>query len=69
MRYLVIFEKGSDGTWGAYVPDLPGCTAVGTTKTEAKALIGESIRLWIETAQERGWEVPAPSSSSLKLAV
>lgn len=69
MKYLVILEKGTDGEWGAYVPDLPSCTAVGSTKSEAKTLIWESIRLWIEAAQERGWEVPAPSSSSLKLAL
>ena len=28
MRYAVIFEK-SDSSIGAYVPDLPGCVAVG----------------------------------------
>ena len=28
MRYVVILEA-SDGGFGAYVPDLPGCVAVG----------------------------------------
>jgi hypothetical protein len=30
MRYSVVYEQG-DTSWGAYVPDLPGCVAVGAT--------------------------------------
>ena len=69
MTYLVVFEKAADGEWGAYVPDLPGCTAVARSKAAAKSLIQESVRLWIETAMERGWPVPAPASSAQKIAV
>ncbi len=42
MRYVVILEKG-DTSYGAYVPDLPGCIAVGETKAEALKLIHEAI--------------------------
>jgi predicted RNase H-like HicB family nuclease len=38
MRYAVIIEKGED-SYGAYVPDLPGCVAVGDTPEEVKTLI------------------------------
>jgi predicted RNase H-like HicB family nuclease len=31
MRYAVIVEEG-DGSYGAHVPDLPGCVAVAVTK-------------------------------------
>ena len=41
-KYAVIFEKGPQ-TWGAYVPDLPGCVAVGATRDEAEELIREAI--------------------------
>ena len=34
MKYTVIIEKG-DSSYGAFVPDLPGCIAVGETKKEA----------------------------------
>jgi predicted RNase H-like HicB family nuclease len=34
MHYTVIVEKGQT-SFGAYVPDLPGCVAVGETKEEA----------------------------------
>jgi predicted RNase H-like HicB family nuclease len=31
MRYAVIVEEG-ESSFGAYVPDLPGCAAAGETK-------------------------------------
>ena len=42
MRYLVVVEKG-DTSFGAYVPDLPGCVAVGETRDEVLVLIHEAI--------------------------
>ncbi len=36
MRYLVVVEKGEQ-SYGAYVPDLPGCIAAGDTKEEVLA--------------------------------
>ena len=38
MRYLVIIEKG-DSSWGAHVPDLPGCVAVAKTREEVIELV------------------------------
>ena len=37
MKYAVIFEKG-DTSYGASVPDLPGCVAVGDSLEEVKRL-------------------------------
>jgi predicted RNase H-like HicB family nuclease len=42
MEYVVVFERGESG-YGAYVPDLPGCVAVGETKEEATELIRAAI--------------------------
>lgn len=33
MRYRVVIEKG-ETSWGAYVPDLPGCVAVANSEDE-----------------------------------
>ena len=41
-QYTVILEKRAS-SYGAYVPDLLGCVAVGETKEEAIALIQEAI--------------------------
>jgi predicted RNase H-like HicB family nuclease len=63
MRYLVVVEKGAT-SYGAYVPDLPGCVAAGETKDEVLSLIREAIELHLEGLKEEGQPIPAPSSSS-----
>ena len=63
MRYLVVVEQGPT-SFGAYVPDLPGCVAAGETREEALALIREAIEFHIEGLREDGQPVPAPSSTS-----
>lgn len=63
MRYLVVVEQGPT-SFGAYVPDLPGCVAAGETREEALDLIGEAIKFHIEGLRENGQPVPPPSSTS-----
>ena len=63
MRYVVIVEKG-ENSFGAYVPDLPGCIAAAETKEEVVELIQEAIEFHIEGLREDGLPVPEPSSSS-----
>jgi predicted RNase H-like HicB family nuclease len=61
MSYTAIFEKGPT-SWGAYVPDLPGCIAAGETLEETKQLIREAIAFHIEGLREAGQPVPEPTS-------
>ncbi len=61
MRYAVIIEKG-ETSYGAYVPDLPGCVAAAETKEEIEKLIREAIGFHIEGLREEGLPVPEPSS-------
>ena len=63
MRYLVIVEKGPT-SYGAHVPDLPGCIAVGETKEEVLSLIREAIEFHIEGLKQDGQPIPPPSSTS-----
>lgn len=63
MRYVIIIEKGSE-SYGAYVPDLPGCVAVGETPEEARELIEEAIILHLESLREAGVALPEPVSQS-----
>lgn len=63
MEYLVVVEKG-ESSYGAYVPDLPGCVAVGETRREVMKLIREGIKLHIEALREAGEAVPPPTSRS-----
>ncbi|WP_349364453.1 MAG: type II toxin-antitoxin system HicB family antitoxin [Roseitalea porphyridii] len=47
-------------TFSAYVPDLPGCVATGTTAAEAKTEIAAAIRFHIEGLTKDGLPVPVP---------
>jgi predicted RNase H-like HicB family nuclease len=61
MRYAVVIEKG-ETSYGAYVPDLPGCIAVGESLEETKQLIQEAIAFHLEGLQEDGSPIPEPVS-------
>lgn len=62
MKYAVVVEKG-ETSFGAYVPDLPGCIAAGETKEEVLRLIHEAIEFHVEGLREEGQPIPEPSSS------
>ena len=61
MRYAVIFEK-SEASFGAYVPDLPGCMAVGQSLADAKTLISQAMKQHLEDLKGAGQPAPEPSS-------
>lgn len=63
MRYMVVIEKGPS-SFGAYVPDLPGCIAAAETKEEVLELIQEAIEFHLEGIKEDGAAVPQPHSYS-----
>lgn len=63
MCYLVIVERGLT-SYGGYVPDLPGCVAVGDTKEDVLALIHEAIEFHVEGLKQDGLPVPPPASVS-----
>jgi len=64
----VILERGKT-SYGAYVPDLPGCVAVGETKDDALRLIREAIDRHISQMKKDGLSVPEPSSSTESVKV
>jgi predicted RNase H-like HicB family nuclease len=61
MRYAIVIEK-SPKSYGAYVPDLPGCVAAGKSAAEVKKLIAEAIPIHLEGLREDGLPVPEPAS-------
>jgi predicted RNase H-like HicB family nuclease len=63
MKYLVVVEKGPK-SYGAYVPDLPGCVAVAKTRPEVRRLIREAIDLHLEDMREQGQRLPRPSAGA-----
>lgn len=61
MRYTVIYEKGPT-SYGAYIPDLPGCVAAAETLAEVKRLIREAVALHLEGLRADGDPIPPPTS-------
>jgi predicted RNase H-like HicB family nuclease len=68
MKYLVIVEKGPS-SYGASVPDLPGCIAVGETEKEVIELIQEAIQFHLEDLQSEGQPIPPSVSQSTFIEV
>ena len=64
VKYTVVIENGPT-SYGAYVPDLPGCVAVADTKEEVRNLIREAIQLYTEVLEEEGLPLPVPQSYEL----
>lgn len=68
MQYLVVIERGPT-SYGAYVPDLPGCVAVGQSREEVESLIHEAIEFHIGGMREDGQPIPEPSSTSQLITI
>ncbi len=62
MKYAVVIEQGPD-SFGAYVPDLPGCIAVAGSRAEAVQLIQEAIEIHLQGLQQNGDPIPSPTST------
>jgi len=61
MRYAVVIEKiGTE--YGVFVPDLPGCVAIGESVEETERLIREAIEFHLGGMKEDGVEIPLPTS-------
>ena len=62
MKYIVVIERADDGSYSAYVPDLPGCVSCGDTEDEARRMIEEAVVLHIESLRQHGETVPPPTA-------
>lgn len=61
MDYVVVIEKANDGSYSAYVPDLPGCVSCGDTLDEVRGLIAEAVKLHVGSLRDHGEPVPPPA--------
>jgi predicted RNase H-like HicB family nuclease len=64
MEYVVVIEKADDGSYSAYVPDLPGCVSCGDTREEVKHTIQEAVDLHLESLRSHGEPVPPPTATT-----
>ena len=67
--YLVIYEQGKDGGWGAYAPDLPGLGVAAESCEEVASLIREGIKIYLEELTQDGLPIPEPTTTAERIAV
>lgn len=63
-EYVVIFERAEDGGWGAYLPDLPGVVALGTTREEVSLRIEEAVEAYTQEMAALGERLPNPVAAT-----
>ena len=61
MKYAIVIERSEVG-YGAYVPDFPGCVAVGQTLSETARLVREAIEFRLDGLRQDGIPLPEPST-------
>lgn len=59
-EYVVVYERDEDGAWGAWLPDLPGVFALGSTRAEVEAMVEEAVTAALEWDREQGKAPPIP---------
>jgi predicted RNase H-like HicB family nuclease len=57
MRYAIVIEKAS-GNYSAYVPDLPGCVATGSTVDDTERAIREAIEFHLDGLRADNLPIP-----------
>ena len=57
---VIIYWSEDDKSYIAEVPELPGCTADGSTYLDALKNIEVIAKEWIETAKQLGRDIPKP---------
>ena len=58
MNYTVVVEQTPDGSYWAYVPDLPTCATAGATREEVMIRIQEAIDCYAEEMADMGQPMP-----------
>ncbi len=61
-EYVVVIEQEAEA-WVAYVPDLPGCVAVGESREEVEKLIADAMPPHIDSLREHEEPVPPPTTT------
>lgn len=68
VKYVVVYER-TPNNWAAYVPDLPGCVAVGDRREDVKRQIREAMALHLDSLREFNEPVPRPGEWAELVAV
>ena len=60
--YVYVIERADDGSYWAYLPDLPGCTTSADSPEEVERQLHEAVDLYLSYYTERGLPPPPPQA-------
>ncbi len=56
-KYAIVIEK-AENNYSAYLPDVPGCIAVGDTVEEVKAEMQSAFLAYLQAAKDFNQPIP-----------
>jgi predicted RNase H-like HicB family nuclease len=57
-QYVYVIERADDGSYWAYLPDLPGCTTTAQSAEEIEPKLQEAVELYLSYYRDRGQSPP-----------
>jgi predicted RNase H-like HicB family nuclease len=60
--YTYVIERADDGSYWAYLPDLPGCATTCDTPEQVEHQLPEAVELYLSYYTERGLPPPPPEA-------
>jgi predicted RNase H-like HicB family nuclease len=67
--YLIeMFWSNEDNAYLCIAPDLPGCSAAGSTAVEAIQEMQDAISSWLQACSNMGRELPIPQAKPREAA-
>lgn len=56
--YVYVVERADDGSYWAYLPDLPGCTTTADSPEGIESKLREAVDLYLSYYRDRGQPAP-----------
>lgn len=67
-RYVLLIERG-EHNFGGYVPDVPGCVAVGATPEEVEKTLREALAEHLALLVQSGEPAPLPTVTAREVEI
>ncbi|PIP63700.1 antitoxin HicB [Candidatus Roizmanbacteria bacterium CG_4_9_14_3_um_filter_33_18] len=58
LNYTAVFQKEPEGGYTVFVPMLPGCVSYGKNLGEAREMVNDAIKLYVESLSVHNEEIP-----------
>ena len=69
LNYTAVFQKEPEGGYTVFIPILPGCVSYGKDLEEAKKMISEAMKLYIESLSDHKEEIPTEENVFIRKSI